>query len=166
MWLRLTPYGFDFQLKITDYRPGTDAASPAPCDVECYAGAFFLDYTTGGGLLRSHEVDALLTSVEALLSGGNPNDWECAEPELAFAFHPTFKGISPAMEWIIIPWNGRGLSLNTIHVVLGPSELRALAVYLRLVTGQLDEQDELVVHLVEKEVLLPEDARPERGSYR
>lgn len=171
MWLKLNLDGIAVQLQIRKYVKVADDWDWTWCKTDfSFRSAPWLDYAKENDeVLLAREVDELAESLEKLLSDklDGPREFACIEPDFVFILNPKedlrnnprilyirpgceFSDIS--MEWQVYFWDD-GLTANYLSVALGQEEIEYLLIYLKLVTGQLSEQDIRVQELISKGIL-------------
>ena len=121
------------------------------CELELHSK--YVNYEISGEILISGEVTNLRDVLSDMLCGEMKDNQtlKCLEPDLRFDFKPS------AEELVIIVtfWDGR-VPRNSLMTMLKRSEIEALYVYLRLVTGEISRDDDAVVKLIDAQVLVEE----------
>lgn len=148
MALKLDLCGIQLEFAINNYKPSTEHDRFATwCDVEfCISSADWLNYRIEGELLMNDEVLEILSRIDDILNCdvGDPNVWECMEPDFKFTFYPKndrtkdpkYLYVRPGceiedirLEWSVYFWDGR-LSGNRITLVLSRENIVELRQYL------------------------------------
>lgn len=149
MALNLDLSGIQLEFAIHNYKPsvGKEDLFTNWCNVDFHIrSGNWLNYKIDGELLKTDEVDGILSKIDCLLSGGvgEPSVWKCIEPDFNFTFHPKkdltkdpkYIYVQPGceiedikLEWDVYFWNG-GLTDNRLTLVLYRDDIIALQQYL------------------------------------
>jgi len=175
MRLRLNLCDVDVQLKINNWRKSESLEEWDDnwCDVALSLTSKYLNYDPSGEILMSGEVVYLESMLERLLNGTLEEDCTVifAEPDLQFdlrvakrlydvpgkiAYRNGYVDVDIDADLIIHFWCTDGLGANTFRMNMDRSELETLHLYLQIVTGKINANDEKIITMVEKGLMLPE----------
>lgn len=175
MWFKLDLCGIEMNIRIKGYTPSDkDKWDYQWCDVDfSFIGGTWLKYQRDDDeVLLSCEVEELAEALDNLLKDKVPEiqTIECIEPDFNFILHPkrdlrddpkyTYiqKGFEIAdiyMEMKIFFWH-EGLTDNHLSIAFDRLDIQYLRNYLFLVVGKLDKEDEEIVDMFEKGILVKE----------
>lgn len=173
MWLKLNLDGIIVSLRIQQYRK-TDRSNwdDVWCKVDfSFCSEPWLNYHKEyEEILLAREVDSLSDALEKLLNNqlNEPTEFPCIEPDFVFNLNPKedvrnnprlvyvrpgYEIVDIDMEWQVNFWDDGCLTANYLTVVLGREEIEYLLTYLKIVTGQLSEQDSQIQELIAKGII-------------
>lgn len=168
-WFHLDLEGIDFHFRILRYRKSTkENWDDEWCEVDLTLQARkWLDYhITSSELILSVEVEELRDNIDALLNDRikEGDSLECIEPDFQFFFHskedlrlnPRILYVKPGyeisdvhMDFTINIWDQTGaLSSNQLLLYFNRYNLERLLLFLRLVTGVVSEDDDLINKMI------------------
>ena len=171
MRLRLNLFDVDMQLKIK-YRK---------YDVDDFNGwartklnlhSRYINYDIDSEILMISEVNDLCHALEDLVDGTMKTDFSMrfAEPDLEFKFYVAkrlysnskviytegYCDVDICLELFINFWCSGELGRNQFKMVLSRDEIEAFVTYLKVVIGELQENDPRILNYVNQGIILPE----------
>ena len=172
MWLKLNLDGIVLSLRIRQYKKvEADDWDSTWCKTDfSFISESWLKYIKEDDeVLLAREVDELLEALEKLLTDQlhEPTEFTCIEPDFIFELNPKedlrknprYLYIRPGceiadidLEWKVFFWH-EGLTGNYLSVALARPDIECLRTYLKVVTGQLSENDAEVQSLIAKGIL-------------
>lgn len=173
MWLKLNLDGIVLSFRVKRYiKTDNSNWDTTWCRVDfCLESESWLKYEIRNDeILLASEVDSLIGMLKNLLSDHQTEqiEYECIEPDFSFVFNPkkdlsldpNYEYVSPKhrfvdidLQWKVFFWND-GLTDNYISVTLDRTEIEYLLVYLKVIAGDLSEEnDDIVKQLIQKNIL-------------
>lgn len=173
MWIKLNLDGIVLSFRVKRYiKTDNSNWDTTWCCVDfCLESKSWLKYEVRNDeILLASEIDSLIGMLENLLSDRQTEqiEYQCIEPDFSFVFNPqkdlsldpNYEYVSPEdrfvdidLQWKVFFWNG-GLTDNYISVTLNRTEIEYFLVYLKVIAGDLSEEnDDIVKELIKKNIL-------------
>ena len=173
MWLKLNLDGIIISLRIQQYRKTNQSnCDDVWCKVDfSFCSEPWLNYHKEyEEVLLAREIDSLTEDLEKLLNDqlSEPTEFSCIEPDFVFNLNPKedvrnnprlvyvrpgYEIVDIDMEWRVNFWDDGCLTANYLSVSLCREEIEYLLIYLKIVSRQLSEHDDIVQELISKGIL-------------
>lgn len=171
MRLRLNLFDVDMQLKIKYKKYDVDDFYEWS-ETELNLHSHYINYDIDSEILMISEVQDLCHTLEALVDGTMKTDssMRFVEPDLELKFYVAkrlysnskviytkgYCDVDICLELFINFWCSGGLGSNQFKMVLSRYEIEAFVTYLKVVIGELQENDPRVLNYMRKGLILPE----------
>ena len=173
MKLHLNLAGVEVSLQIKNYikkLPNEDMFSNWCKTDFSFTSGDWLNYSQDNSeIFLPHDIDTLANLVEDLLNDrlDKSIEYECVEPDFTFILNPKkdlrndpevlyvrpgCEIVDIDAEWKISFWHD-GLTANYLSLSLDRGDIENLLYYLRLITGELKEDDPKIQHLIRDGIL-------------
>ncbi|MDO5401347.1 MAG: hypothetical protein Q4F17_10285 [Eubacteriales bacterium] len=172
MWLKMDLDGIIVSLQVRGYKKVADDDWDSTwCKTDfSFISEPWLNYQKRNDeVFLAREIDGLSDVLKALLENrlAEKTEFNCIEPDFNFTLNPVkdlrldpnVTYVSPGhefvdidMEWQVSFWHD-GLTANYLSVTLSREEIEYLLTYLRLVTGEICEDDPAIKRLIQMNII-------------